>query len=236
MSLGYAASSYDILAAEASVTERMAFIRRTYVHLAGAITAFVLLEGIILQTGLGEMLRGMVGQIPWGWLLFIGLFMVVSWVAESWANSSTSRGMQYAGLGLYVVAEAVIFAPLMTVAIDVDPWIPAVAGATTLAMFAVLTAFVLLTRTDFSFLRSILMIGGLAFLGVIAAAVIFQFSLGPIFSVVGVALAIGYILYFTSNVLHRFGTQQHVAAALALFASVALLLWYVIQLFMAFDD
>jgi FtsH-binding integral membrane protein len=238
MSRAYASSSYDILAAEASVSERMGFIRRTYLHLGGAISVFILLEAIFLQINLGTAMLGMVANVPggFGWLVFLGLFMVVSWVAESWANSSTSRGMQYAGLGLFVVAEALIFAPLMTVAHAMDPWIPAIAGATTLAMFAVLSAFVFITRADFSFLRSFLMIAGLAFLGVIMAAVIFQFALGPILSVVGVALAVGYILYHTSNVLHHYGVQQHVAASLALFASVALLLWYVIRLFMAFDD
>ena len=46
----------------------------------------------------------------------------------------------------------------------------------------------------------------------------------------------GYILYYTSNILHQYRTDQYVAAALALFASVALLFWYVIQIFMASRD
>ena len=73
-------------------------------------------------------------------VLFMLMFMVASWLANSWANSSTSRTMQYAGLGLYVVAEAIIFAPLLTVAMSVDPDIPLAAGVTTLAMFGALTA------------------------------------------------------------------------------------------------
>jgi FtsH-binding integral membrane protein len=48
-----------------------------------------------------------------------------------------------------------------------------------------------------------------------------------------IVLASGYILYDTSNVLHRYRTDQHVAAALALFASVAILFWYVLRLFMS---
>jgi FtsH-binding integral membrane protein len=51
-----------------------------------------------------------------------------------------------------------------------------------------------------------------------------------------VVLASGYILYHTSNVLHHYGTEQYVAAALALFASVALLFWYVLQLFMSLQQ
>jgi hypothetical protein len=42
----------------------------------------------------------------------------------------------------------------------------------------------------------------------------------------------GSILYDTSNVLHHYPEDRYVAAALQLFASVALMLWYVIRLLM----
>jgi FtsH-binding integral membrane protein len=44
-----------------------------------------------------------------------------------------------------------------------------------------------------------------------------------------IAFACGYILYDTSNVMLHYRTTQHVAAALALFASVMLLFWYVLR-------
>ena len=103
----------------------------------------------------------------------------------------------------------------------------------TLALFGGLTAVVFVTRKDFSFLRSILLFGGLAALGLIVVAVVFQFALGPIFTYAMIALACGYILYHTSNVLHHYRIGQHVAASLALFASVALLFWYILQLFLS---
>ncbi|MEM6329409.1 MAG: permease, partial [Planctomycetota bacterium] len=40
--------------------------------------------------------------------------------------------------------------------------------------------------------------------------------------------------YDTSNVMHHYQPGQHVAASLSLFASVALLFWYVVRLLMAF--
>jgi FtsH-binding integral membrane protein len=43
------------------------------------------------------------------------------------------------------------------------------------------------------------------------------------------------ILYDTSNVLLRFPEDRYVAAALELFASVALMFWYVLRLFMSRD-
>ena len=60
-------------------------------------------------------------------------------------------------------------------------------------------------------------------------------SLGLWFSVAMVVLACGIILYNTSNVLHRYNTEQYVAASLTLFASIALLFWYILQIFMMRD-
>ena len=60
---------------------------------------------------------------------------------------------------------------------------------------------------------------------------IFGFTLGNVFAFIMVAFAGSAILYQTSQMLHRFNTRQHVAAALTLFASVALLFWYVLRIF-----
>jgi len=50
-----------------------------------------------------------------------------------------------------------------------------------------------------------------------------------------VGLASASILYDTSNVLRHYSEDSHVAAALELFASVALMFWYVLQLFMSLN-
>jgi FtsH-binding integral membrane protein len=47
-----------------------------------------------------------------------------------------------------------------------------------------------------------------------------------------VALLSGYILYDTSNVMLHYRTTQHVAAALALFASIATLFYYILWILM----
>jgi hypothetical protein len=114
-----------------------------------------------------------------------------------------------------------------------DPQIVPLAGATTLVLLGALTAVVFITRKDFSFLRTILMFGGFAAMGLIVVAILFGFTLGPIFTYAMIAFACGYILYDTSNVLHHYRIGQHIAAALALFASVALLFWYILRLFMS---
>lgn len=214
---------------------RAAFIRRTYTHLAGALLVFMALTAGILRTDAAEQITMTFLGTSYSWLIVLGGFMGVSMLANWWANSSTSRAMQYLGLGLYVVAQAVIFTPLLFIAENYAPDAIGNAAVVSLALFAALTAVVFLTRKDFSFLGPILMIGGFVALGVIVASFMFGFNLGTIFAGVMVLFAGGAILYDTSNVLHRYHESQHVAASLSLFASVALLFWYVLQIFMSRD-
>ncbi len=228
----YASPSYTF-AAQAAADERAGFIAKTYAHLAGAIGAFIALEAVLLNMPGIENLVGLMVGTRFGWLVVLGAFMAVSWVADSWARSAISPTKQYWGLGLYVVAEAIIFVPLLFIAQRVDANIIPLAGITTLVLLGVLTAIVMVTRKDFSFLRTILFFGGFAAMGLIVVSILFSFSLGPIFTYAMIAFACGYILYDTSNVLHHYRIGQHVAAALALFASVALLFWYIVRLFLS---
>jgi len=224
-------------AAQAAAEERSAFIRRTYLHLAGAIGLFIALEALLLRMPFAEQLvRRM--TTGYSWIVVLLLFMAVGWVADRWARSATSIGMQYLGLLLYTVAEAIIFLPLLYIAVFLieDPNVIKSAGLLTLTLFAGLTGTVFITRKDFSFLRTALMVGGFVALGIILASILIGFSLGTLFSVAMVVLAGGYIVYYTSNVLHHYRTDQHVAAALALFAAVALMFWYILMLFMGDRD
>lgn len=223
------------VAAEASREDRATFISKTYLHLIGAIVALVALDAVLLNLPFTPRLVEMMLGGQYSWLIVLGLFMGVSWIANKWAMSATSLGKQYAGLALYVVAEAIILVPLLYLAVRFNPSVLPVAALTTLGLFCILTAIVFITRTDFSFLRAILMFAGFAAMGLIACGIVFGFSLGPIFTYAMIAFACAYILYDTSNVLHHYRIGQHVAASLALFASVALLFWYILQLFMSRD-
>jgi len=230
-------TTYGNSAADALPEERARFIRKTYLHLAAAILAFVGLEGFLFSSGAAESILSVMslgGSMSW--LLVLGAFMGVSWLASSWANSNTSSAMQYAGLALYIVAEAVIFVPLLYFAANFSSGdvIPK-AGIVTLGLFLGISSVVFLTRKDFSFLGPILAIGGFVALGFIVASVLFGFSLGSVFAFVMVAFAGTAILYETSNVLHRYHTSQHVAASLTLFAAIALLFWYILNIFSSRD-
>jgi len=228
----YRPSSYTVAGSSSQL--RAAFIRRTYAHLAGAILAFIFLEFALFQTDVPRLMIGLLGTSRFSWLIVLAAFMGVSWLAQSMAHSNASVSTQYLGLGLYVVAEALIFIPLLLVAASMSDrtLIPA-AGVITALLFVGLTFTAFTTRSDFSFLGGILKIGGFVALGVIAASALFGFSLGLLFSSIMVVFAGGAVLYSTASVLHRYGPNQHVAAALDLFASVALLFWYVLRILMS---
>lgn len=225
------------LAAAAERSERLTFIQRTYGHLAGAILAFVALELLFFILVNEQMRANLLIQLyssPVYLLLMLGAFLGFGWLAQVWASNATSKGMQYAGLGLYVLLEAVIFLPILIVAADYikQPDLIPTAGILTVTVFGGLTAGVFITKKDFSFLGGFLWITGFLVLGLIVCAILFDFPLGMWFSAAMVALASLYILYFTSNVLHHYRTDQYVAASLALFAAVAMLFFYILRLMM----
>ncbi len=233
-------------------SDRLRFIRKTYIHLFGAMMAFAgllwcLFKIPFLVTKVSTplvifALGGADGRGRWNWGIILVAFMAVSWLADYWARKATSKPMQYAGLGLYVVAEALIFTPLIAIVIAKthmiiakgggDPNILRDSAIVTLAIFAALTASVFFSKKDFSFLRSGLAIGGAAATMLVFLSIGFGFNLGIIFSVAMVLLAAGYILYQTSQIFAHYHTEQYVAASLALFSSVALMFWYVIRIFM----
>lgn len=228
-------STQTFTMASASAERRGTFIRKTYTHLAGAIAAFVSLEALILSHPVTRQLTANLLEMPHGFLMLLGAFIIVGMVASHFARSSRSLARQYVGLALYIAAEAVIFAPLLLIAqvmVDSNDLIIQAAMMTGL-LFAGLTATVFLTGRDFSFLRGFVVMGGFIALGLIVFGLLFGFTLGLWFSVAMIALAAASILYETSNILRHYAEDQYVAAALSLFASVALLFWYVLRLLMA---
>jgi hypothetical protein len=212
------------------VSTRGTFIARTYTHLLAAIALFLAIEVALFQSGLAASIaRGLLGV---NWLLVLGGFVIVSWLASSAAATAESKPVQYLALVGFVAAEAIIFVPMLYVANFYAPGAIESAGLLTAIGFAGLTAIAFTTRKDFSFLGALLRWAFVVALLAIVGSVLFGFQLGTWFSVAMVGLAGGAILHDTSNVLLRFPEDRYVAAALQLFASVALLFWYLLRLFM----
>ena len=236
-------ASFGDVAINATADSRLTFIRKTYMHLMVAVYALVMMEFLYFKfLPVGDWTQQIFSQ-RWGWFLLFGAYMVVSTIARNWASSSASVGKQYLGLYTYVFAFSVILAPLLWIAnmyatpIGGQLYSPiAVAAVATFAVFGVLTATVFLTRTDFSFLGPILGIAGLLIFGAMVLGMFGLLNFGTGFMMLLVVFAAGAILYDTSNVLHHYRTEQYVAAALALFASVGLLFWYILQIVLSMSS
>lgn len=228
--------NYMVPVAEESETVRAQFYKKTYATLAMGVLAFIILETIMLNTPfVVEGMFKIMGMGKFSWLVVIAAFMGITWYAQKLADNTTNKTQQYAGFFLYTFAEALIFVPIMYIALSMAPngALLAQAGILTLALFGGLTGVVFGSTVNFSFMRSILTIGFFLALGVIVAGMIFGFDLGLWFSLAMVGLASGSILYSTWQIKNEYAANQYVPAALSLFASLMLLFWYILRILMS---
>lgn len=222
----------DVLVAHAKEVEKAEFYKKTYLHVALAILAFIGVETILLKTVPPEVI-GLMFKGKFTWLLIIGVFWLASVLANKWSLSQ-SRSVQYMGLGFYILLEALIFMPMIYIAVaNVGGSIIYQAAMLTIAMFAGISFVAFTSKRDFSFLRNIIVIGGFISLGLIVGGMIFGFDLGLWFSVGMVILASATILYQTSKLKDSYTTDQYVGASLQLFASIMLLFWYILRILMS---
>lgn len=217
--------------------ERAAFYRKTYAHVAGGVLVFVLFEYLLLQS---ETIVDFMLSMTEGykWLLMLGGFMFATNYAERMTLRTTDKNIQYLAYAIYIFFEALIFVPMIYIAayyMESGPEILNQAAIVTLALFTGLSAVVLLTKKDFSFLKTGLTIGFFIAIGLIVAGTIFGFNLGLWFSVGMCLLAGGSILYQTSNMVHKYSEEDYIPASLGLFASLMLLFWYILSIFMSRD-
>jgi FtsH-binding integral membrane protein len=237
--------SNPFIVADAPAADRAAFFRRTYGLVAIGFAAFAALLAIFFVgfdqrsgiafavfAGLGSMISSLGG---WSILLVMLAFWGATTVAQSLAFNRASRGTQYAGLGLYVILEALIFIPLIGYVIlstkgnASSVLLPA--GIVTAGMIAGLTALVFMTNLDFSFLKVAIILGSFAAIAIVIVAAIAGLSLGAWFSIAMIVLMATVILYQTNEIKNTLETDQHVAAAFILFSSFVTLLFYVIRFF-----
>lgn len=210
---------------------RETFITKSYQHLLLAIGAFMAMEVYLFSSGLAVRIATALTGVSW--LMVIGAFMIVAYIASSVAAQAQSKGAQYAALFGFSLAEAIIFVPLVYFAESAMPGVVKTAAVATILAFLGLTAIAFQTRKDFSFLGGFLRWGGLIAIGLIAASLLMGFSLGNLF-VAGMLLYAGAaVLYETSNIVHHYPEDRYVSAGLGLFSSIMLLAWYMIQAVMS---
>ncbi len=213
---------------------RAGFVIRVYQHLLAAIGAFIALEALLFNTPFAKAYYNLLTRFSASWLLVLGAFMVGQWMVAKAAMDLLNPKRQYQALLGMVFLQALIFTPFLYYAFAVESAGTTVAAAALLTIigFTGLSVVAFVTRKDLSFLRPMLMFGGVAALVLIVGAVLFGFELGVWFSVAMIALAGGSILYQTQAIIRQYPPAAHVAAALGLFSSVMMLFWYVLRLLM----
>ncbi|QBI18190.1 permease [Egibacter rhizosphaerae] len=220
---------------EAAPGVRTGFMSRDPAHLVGGIAAFIVLQWWMFDTGVAQALFEFVAGTSW--LIILGGFMIVSWLATRLSYSARSTGAAYGAYALLIAANATIFAPLLFLVTTIEQAAGAVTTAAQLSAiaFVVLSAIAIKTSKDFSFLRGILMWGFFIAIALIVGSVFLGAALGTWFAVAMVGLAGAAILYDTQRIYHQFPPELVVPAAMHLFSSVALLFWYVLLLVMGRD-
>lgn len=223
--------SNAITVSQLSADRRHEFIRQTYTHVIGAIGGFAFVSWILFQSGVGERFYWAIAPHPWSWLLVLGAFGAFGWFTSKLAESQ-ARDRQYLGLCLAVLAEAVIFCPLIY-AVYENSGFSAIQGSAmgTIALAVGITVVVGVSKHEFSYLGAILRVCSSLALAFIVSSIIFGFSLGLLFSYAMLALSGAFMMYDTSRVLNEHTDDTYIVAALEIFSSMALMFWYMLDIF-----
>ncbi len=217
-------------AAEASITERAAFLQRTYTWLLGGIFGFC---GTLWSFDHVEAVRHLGFALFGNPIIAIVVLMGGAYLVHAVAERSPINAVAYA---LWVFVMGLAIAPLVSYANATAPAVVSQASLITAVVFLGLTIYVFVSGRDFSFLRGALSIGLFALIGIGLASWLIGFDVGIWYSVAGALLFAGYILYDTSQILHRYPTTAHVAAAVVLFTDVVLMFQYILMLLLSSRD
>lgn len=197
-------------AAEASVAERMGFIRKVYsLFFVGILFG---IGGVALGFTFPALME-MVARSPW-----IMLLVLLGGVLGAQAVRHVPGVNLFALFG-FTTLTGIVISPLMFWVYLNNPVSLVQAGVLTVGIFGGLTAYAFISKRDFSFMRGMLVTGLIV---IILAALLNIFLVGS--SAVGFAVAVvalllfsGFVLYDTSNIIRRYPTNEYVSAALALY-------------------
>jgi FtsH-binding integral membrane protein len=215
-----------------SVEDRSTFIWKCYAHVVGAILAFAAIEVYLFQSGIAARIAAPMLN---NWLLVLGGFILAGWGATHVAHRVESKNAQYAAFAAFIFVEAIIFAPMLYIAAMQAPGVIDSAAGVTILGCVGLIATAMITGKDFSFLRGMMTWLFFLALAAIVGSLIFGFHLGTWFSVAMIGFAGAAVLYDTSNIMHHYPQDKYVAASMQLFASIAMMFWYILRLFMSRD-
>jgi FtsH-binding integral membrane protein len=197
-------------AAQATVAERMGFIRKVYALFFAAILFAI--GGVVLGFVFPPIMMA-VASHPW-----ITFFVLMGGVLGAQAVRHVP-GVNLLALFGFTTLTGAIISPLMYIVGRDNPASILQAGLLTVGIFGGLTAYVFISKKDFSFLRGMVMTGLIV---VFLAAILNLFIVGSSalsFGISAAALLLfsGFVLYDTSNIIRRYPTNEYIAGALDLY-------------------
>jgi len=213
----------QVSVANAAVDERLVFLRKTY---------------MLVLTGLGVAAAGgyvgattllqTVAAHPW-------LFLI-AYIAGIFAVRAMRKvpGLNYVGLFGFTFLCGLLLGPLLYIAIQMangQPTIVIQALVITGSAITGLSAYVLITKKDFSFLGGFLWMGALLLIGLMVVGFFWGgWNFHLMYSFFGAILFCGFILFDTSRIMKSHPVDDPVGAALDLFLDFFLLFLYVLQI------
>ena len=222
-------------AINAALNERLGFIRKTYLHLGVELMAVAGVTALCLQ--IPAMQKLSIALLS-NFIIYIAAFFGVALISRKLMEGSKSVAVQYAGAGLWVFFLGLLITPLAMIA-DAKFGSYAVLGEAfimTACVFGGLTAYVFVTKKDFSFMRGALVVISWTLVGFALISFLFGgFGGSPIWSILWVVLLGGWVLYDTSNVLHHRRVDQYVAASVDLLVDFVYMFIHIASLLMNRD-
>lgn len=197
-------------AAQASVAERLGFVRKVYaLFFLGTLFA---VGGVALGFMFPPLLIFAL-QHPW-----IMLFAMLGGVMGAQAVRHVP-GVNLLALFGFTTLTGVVISPLMALVAQTNPSSLWQAGLLTVGIFGGLTAYVFVSKRDFSFLRGMIVTGLIVVIlaGLLNVFLVGSGAFGFAIAAATLLLFAGFVLYDTSNIIRRYPANEYVAGALSLY-------------------
>jgi FtsH-binding integral membrane protein len=156
------------------------------------------------------------------------LAMVPLWMAMK-TRDSAPRALGF--VFLFNLVMGVFIAPVIYVYSRSDPGIVSQAGILTLSTFGILTMYTFVSRRDFSAWGSFLVIGLWVLIGTSLLNMFFRNQTAGLWmAAVGVLLFSGLLVFDTWRLRNRYGPDDYVPAAVAIYLDLLNMFLFILQL------
>lgn len=222
-----ATMTYSRVASQASVGERVEFIRKVYLTFFGGILVYAL-GGYLGVTNV-ELRTFVFKIIQLHWLLYLGLIIAIVFAVQA---LSTVPRVNYIAFAAFAFFFGLLCTPLLIYAIRATGSTDVISQAAilTVSVFGVLTLYAFTTKKDFTVYRSILVFGLIIVVVLSVVGIFMGFAGSAWMSIIWILLMAGYVIYDTQMIIKKYPTNMHVSAAISLFVDFIIMFQRILML------